>query len=186
MAKLVAQGKVRFLGLSEAAPDRIALPTRCIRSPRCRRNTRCVPGGSGGNPEDHDELGISFVAYSPLGRGFLTGAIKSSLTSTAVAPRIRGSRSRISTKTERWWQRLRRSGREVLHAVAGDSGLAVGAGTGRGRHSRHPPRRRLDENVGALAVRLSTQDVARIAAAVPAGAAAGTRYPAGGMAGVFI
>ena len=45
---------------------------------------------------------------------------------------------------------------------------------------------RLDENLGALKVSLSAEDVARIDAAVPAGAAAGTRYPAGGMAGVFI
>ena len=45
---------------------------------------------------------------------------------------------------------------------------------------------RLDENVGALNVSLSAEDVAWISAAVPAGAAAGTRYPAGGMAGVFI
>ncbi len=45
---------------------------------------------------------------------------------------------------------------------------------------------RLDENVGALKVKLSAADGARIAAAVPVGAVAGTRYPAGGMAGVFI
>mgnify|MGYP003338718187 CR=1 FL=1 len=45
---------------------------------------------------------------------------------------------------------------------------------------------RLDENLGALKVSLSTEDVARIDAAVPKGAAAGTRYPAGGMGGVFI
>jgi aryl-alcohol dehydrogenase-like predicted oxidoreductase len=45
---------------------------------------------------------------------------------------------------------------------------------------------RLDENVGALKVKLSAEDVARISAAVPVGAVAGTRYPAGGMAGVFI
>ena len=45
---------------------------------------------------------------------------------------------------------------------------------------------RLDENIGASNVTLSSDDVARISEAVPAGAAAGTRYPAGGMAGVFI
>jgi hypothetical protein len=44
----------------------------------------------------------------------------------------------------------------------------------------------LDENIGALNVRLTADDVGRISAAIPAGAAAGTRYPAGGMAGVFI
>jgi aryl-alcohol dehydrogenase-like predicted oxidoreductase len=50
--------------------------------------------------------------------------------------------------------------------------------------TRYP--RRLDENVGALRVRLTPAEVARIAEAVPAGAAAGTRYPAGGMKGVYI
>jgi aryl-alcohol dehydrogenase-like predicted oxidoreductase len=50
--------------------------------------------------------------------------------------------------------------------------------------TRYP--RRLDENVGALRVRLSPAEVARIAEEVPAGAAAGTRYPAGGMKGVYI
>jgi aryl-alcohol dehydrogenase-like predicted oxidoreductase len=50
--------------------------------------------------------------------------------------------------------------------------------------TRYPAR--LDENLGALKVQLSSDDVARISAAVPKGAAAGARYPAGGMAGVFI
>jgi aryl-alcohol dehydrogenase-like predicted oxidoreductase len=50
--------------------------------------------------------------------------------------------------------------------------------------TRYPAR--LDENLGALKVQLSPEDVARISAAVPKGAAAGTRYPAGGMASVFI
>ena len=78
MAKLVAQGKVRFLGLSEAAPDRIRRahavhPIAAVQTEfsllyrqeaeETRRTTV--------------ELGIGFVAYSPLGRGFLTGALKS-------------------------------------------------------------------------------------------------------------
>ena len=77
MARLVAQGKVRLLGLSEAAPERIrrahavhpiaAVQTEYsllyrLEAEETRKITR--------------ELGISFVAYSPLGRGFLTGAIK--------------------------------------------------------------------------------------------------------------
>ena len=50
--------------------------------------------------------------------------------------------------------------------------------------TRYP--RRLDENVGALRVKLTEDDVARISAAIPKGAAAGTRYPAGGMKGVYV
>ena len=79
MAELVRQGKVRYLGLSEAAPAtmrRARAP--CIRSPRSRRSTR----SGRRDPEDEilptcRELGIGFVAYSPLGRGFLTGRFQS-------------------------------------------------------------------------------------------------------------
>ena len=47
-------------------------------------------------------------------------------------------------------------------------------------------KQRLDENVGALRVTLTPDDVARISSAIPRGAAAGTRYPAGGMKGVYV
>ena len=75
MAELVKAGKVRYLGLSRGRPRRrSAARTPCIRSPRCRPSTR-----SGRRDLEDEilptcrELGIGFVAYSPLGRGFLTG-----------------------------------------------------------------------------------------------------------------
>ncbi len=74
---LIAEGKVRHFGMSEPGVRRCAAPMRCSRWPRCRTNIRC----GGAMPETNgildacDELGIGFVPYSPLGKGFLTGAI---------------------------------------------------------------------------------------------------------------
>jgi aryl-alcohol dehydrogenase-like predicted oxidoreductase len=188
MAKLVAQGKVRFLGMSEAAPDRIRRahavhPIAAVQTEysllyrqeaeETRRTTT--------------ELGISFVAYSPLGRGFLTGAIKSFAD-------VDGRRAAHPRFQEQNFDQNRALVAKI-EAVAAEKGctpsqvtlawlLAQGPDVVAIPGTRYAAR--LDENVGALQVNLSPEDVARISAAVPAGAAAGTRYPAGGMAGVFI
>ena len=73
-----SEGKVRYLGLSEASARRSAAPTPCTRSPRCRPSTRC--GRATSRPRSCrrcSELGIALVAYSPLGRGFLSGRFSS-------------------------------------------------------------------------------------------------------------
>ena len=188
MADLVRQGKVRFLGLSEAAPDRIRRahrehPIAAVQTEysllyraeaeETRKTTR--------------ELGIGFVAYSPLGRGFLTGAIRS----FADIDGRRAAHPRF--QEENFAQN--RALVEKIEAVAAQKGctpaqltlawlLAQGDDVVTIPGTRYPAR--LDENVGALRVSLTAAEVADIAAAVPVGAAAGTRYPAGGMAGVFI
>ena len=77
MAELVREGKVRALGLSEASAPPSAAPMPCIRSPPCRANIRC----GAASPKRKccavcRELGIGFVPYSPLGRGLLTGTIR--------------------------------------------------------------------------------------------------------------
>ena len=73
---LIEEGKVKHFGLSEARRRRSAAPTRCSRSRPSRASTRC----GGGDPEEEvlptlEELGIGFVPFSPLGKGFLTGTI---------------------------------------------------------------------------------------------------------------
>jgi aryl-alcohol dehydrogenase-like predicted oxidoreductase len=188
MAKLVAQGKVRFLGLSEAAPERIRRahavhPIAAVQTEYSllyreeAEETRTTT----------NELGISFVAYSPLGRGFLTGAIKSFAD-------VDGRRAAHPRFQEQNFDRNRALVAKI-EAVAAEKSctpsqvtlawlLAQGPDVVAIPGTRYAAR--LDENVGALDVELSPEDVARISAAVPAGAAAGTRYPAGGMAGVFI
>ena len=191
MAKLVQQGKVRFLGMSEAAPDRIRRahavhPIAAVQTEysllyreeaeETRKTTR--------------ELGISFVAYSPLGRGFLTGAIKTFADvdgRRAAHPRFqeqnfnqnRALAAKIEEIAEDKRLHLGRPAQVTLAWL-----LAQGPDVVAIPGTRYPVR--LDENIGALNVVLSPDDVARISAAVPTGAAAGTRYPAGGMAGVFI
>jgi aryl-alcohol dehydrogenase-like predicted oxidoreductase len=188
MADLVKQGKVRFLGMSEAAPDRIRRAHRVhpiaavqteysllyrAEAEETRKTTR--------------ELGIGFVAYSPLGRGFLTGAIRSFAD-------IDGRRAAHPRFQEQNFAQ-NRALVEKIEAVAAQKGctpaqltlawlLAQGDDVVTIPGTRYPAR--LDENVGALRVSLTAAEVADIAAAVPVGAAAGTRYPAGGMSGVFI
>ncbi len=188
MAKLVAQGKVRFLGLSEAAPDRIRKahavhPIAAVQTEysllyrdeaeETRRTTT--------------ELGIGFVAYAPLGRGFLTGTIQS----FADVDGRRAAHPRFQQQNFD----ANRALVAKIEAVAKDKGctpaqatlawlLAQGPDVVAIPGTRHAAR--LDENIGALHVDLTPQEVAHISAAVPAGAAAGTRYPTGGMAGVFI
>jgi aryl-alcohol dehydrogenase-like predicted oxidoreductase len=188
MAQLVKQGKVRFLGLSEAAPDRVRRahavhPIAAVQTEysllyraeaeETRQTTR--------------ELGIGFVAYSPLGRGFLTGAIQ-------TFADVDGRRAAHPRFQEENFARNRALVAKI-EAIAADKGctpsqvtlawlLAQGQDVVAIPGTRYS--NRLDENLGALRVQLTADDVARMTAAVPTGAAAGTRYPAGGMKGVFI
>ena len=188
MAQLVRQGKVRFLGMSEAAPNRIRRahavhPIAAVQTEYSllyreeAEETRKLT----------TELGISFVAYSPLGRGFLTGAIKSFADidgRRAAHPRFQeqnfDQNRALVAKIEAIAEEKSCTPAQVTLAWLLAQGPDVVAIPG----TRHAAR--LDENVGALNVKLSPDEVARISAAVPVGAAAGTRYPAGGMAGVFI
>jgi len=188
MAKLVSDGKVRFLGLSEARPDRIRRahavhPIAAVQTEysllyraeaeETRRTTR--------------ELGIGFVAYSPLGRGFLTGAIRSFEDvdgRRAAHPRFQkenfDQNRALVAKIEQIAIEKGCTPAQVTLAwllAQGDDVVAI-PGT---RYKT-----RLDENLGALDVALSNDDLQAMSSAVPVGAAAGTRYPAGGMAAVFL
>ena len=188
MATLVQQGKVRFLGMSEARPDRIRRahavhPIAAVQTEysllyrqeaeETRATTR--------------ELGIGFVAYAPLGRGFLTGAIQNFSDidgRRAVHPRFQEENFAAN-----------RALVARIEAMAAEKGctpaqltlawvLAQGPDVVAIPGTRYAPR--LDENVGALKVTLSAEDVARMSAAIPVGAVAGTRYPAGGMKTVYL
>ncbi|WP_338045178.1 aldo/keto reductase [Paracraurococcus ruber] len=186
MARLVEQGKVRFLGLSEAAPETIrrAHATHPIAAVQTEYSllyrqeaeaTRAVTRA----------LGIGFVAYSPLGRGFLTGAIQD-------FAQVDGRRAAHPRFQEANFAANRALVAQV-EAIAAGKGctpaqltlawlLAQGEDVVAIPGTRYLPR--IEENLGALGVTLTADDVARISAAVPAGAAAGTRYPAGAMKAV--
>jgi aryl-alcohol dehydrogenase-like predicted oxidoreductase len=187
MAELVEQGKVRYLGLSEAGAQTIrraqavhpitalqseySLFTRDVEDeilPTCR------------------ELGIGFVAYSPLGRGFLTGDIQKpedlapdDSRRTGYFPRFTGDNFERNIALAREVKRMaeEKGCTPAQLALAwllsrGDDVIPI-PGTRRRRH--------LDDNLGALDVRLSAEELDRLAAVVPPDAVAGERYNAGSM-----
>jgi aryl-alcohol dehydrogenase-like predicted oxidoreductase len=188
MAKLVQQGKVRHLGLSEAAPETIRRahkvhPISAVQTEYSllyreeAEETREVTRG----------LGISFVAYAPLGRGFLTGALQ-------TFADVDGRRAAHPRFQEANFARNRELVAKI-EAIAKEKGCTPSQVTLAWLLAQGPDvlaipgtryKARLDENVGALQVKLTPDDVARMSAAIPRGAAAGTRYPAGGMKGVYV
>jgi aryl-alcohol dehydrogenase-like predicted oxidoreductase len=181
MAVLVAEGKVRHLGLSEASPDTIrrAHAVHPISALQTEYSvwTR--------DPEDEvlptvRELGIGFVAYSPLGRGFLSGRIQS--VDDLDPDDFRRSNPRFQgdhfAKNLELVERVREIAEEKEATSAqlalawvlrqGDD-IAPIPGTKRVRY--------LEENAGAAELELTEDDLARIEAAFPKGATSGDRYP---------
>jgi aryl-alcohol dehydrogenase-like predicted oxidoreductase len=181
MAKLVSAGKVRYLGLSEAGPETIRRahavhPITALQS-EYSLWTR--------EPEDEvmplcRELGIGFVPYSPLGRGFLTGQIKrfEDLPEDdyrRTAPRFQGGNFQRNLDLV---QRVAEMAREKHCAPAQ---LALAWVLAQGEQIVPIPgtkrRKYLQENVGALEISLTNEDLARINELSPQGAASGSRYP---------
>ncbi|NYZ61217.1 aldo/keto reductase [Luteimonas deserti] len=187
MARLVEQGKVRHLGLSEASADtlRRACAVHPITALQSEYSLWSRDPETTGTLAACRELGMGFVAYSPLGRGFLTGTIRTPDDFDAddvrrQAPRFQG---------ENFDRNLALV--EQVQAIAQDYGvtpaqLALAWVLARGEDVVPIPGTRrlgfLDENIAALAIHLTDDDLARIDAIFPPDAAAGTRYPAGGMA----
>jgi aryl-alcohol dehydrogenase-like predicted oxidoreductase len=181
MSRLVEQGKVRFLALSEAGPQTIARahavhPITAIETeyslwsrdveqgvlPKCR------------------ELGIGFMAYAPLGRGFLTATIK---TLDALLPK---DRRRDHPRFDPANIERNRALLEPLERIAAakkatPAQVALAWLLAQGQDIVPIPgtkrRRYLEENCGAAAVALNAADLAMLTAAFEPGAAAGTRYP---------
>ncbi len=190
MARLVEQGKVRHLGLSEAAPATLRRahavhPLSAVQSeysllyrnpaeetlPTCR------------------ELGISYVAYAPLGRGFLTGRVQSPADlpeddRRRQHPRFQGPHFEHNRTLVRRIEEIAR-GKGVTPArlvlawlLAQGEDIVPIPGTKRQAH--------LEENLGALDVQLGADDLRRIDEALPPGAAAGLRYPEAQMKAVYL
>lgn len=192
MADLVAQGKVRYLGLSEAAPATIrraaavhpitALQTEYSlwsRDPEGELFATCR------------ELGVGFVAYSPLGRGFLSGAYKSPDDFAPddfrrISPRFTGENFQknldLVSRLEAWAAQKGCTTSQLALAWVNAQGKKFGVdmvtipGTKRIRY--------LEENVGALDIALSDAELAELEAISPHEAVAGTRYPEALMARV--
>ena len=190
MKTLVEQGKVRAIGLCEAAASTVRRahavhPLSALQSeysllyraeaeavlPTCR------------------ELGISFVAYAPLGRSMLTGTIKT------IADIPDGDRRRDMPRFQDANFSHNRGLVERLEHMAHEKGCTVGQLVLAWLLAQGPDivpipgtkrTARLEENIGAASVKLSADDVKKIGAAAPVGAAAGLRYPEPQMKGVNI
>ena len=185
MARLVEQGKTKYLGLSEAGPETV-------------RRAHAVHPISALQTEyslwsrdaEEDllplcaELGIGYVAYSPLGRGIFTGEITGadSLADSDRRrdhPRFQGENLENNIK-------LVQPVLDLAEAKGFTSSqIAIAWLLARGEQIVPIPGTRridhLDSNAAAVDIDLTPEDMAILEAAVPTGAAAGTRYPAGGM-----
>jgi aryl-alcohol dehydrogenase-like predicted oxidoreductase len=183
MAELVAQGKVRRLGLSEAAPETIrrAHAVHPITALQTEYSLWTRDPEHDGVLAAVRELGIGFVAYSPLGRGFLTGRIRSIEDLPEGDSRRAGRFPRFAA--ENFQRNLDLV--ERVEQIAAEKGVAPGQlalawvlaqgddivpipGTKR--------RSYLEENAAAADVRLTADDLARIEEVAPAGTVAGDRY----------
>ncbi|NVZ13403.1 MULTISPECIES: aldo/keto reductase [unclassified Pseudomonas] len=182
MAELVKQGKVRYLGLSEASAATLerahkvhpisALQSEYSLWSRDQEDNGCLAACQ--------RLGIAFVPYSPLGRGFLTGALKSPDDFAAddyrrFSPRFQG---------ENFAKNLLLV--DQVQALAADKGVTAGQLAlawvlAQGDYLIPIPgtkqRKYLEENVAALEVKLSPTELAALEAIFPANATAGLRYP---------
>jgi aryl-alcohol dehydrogenase-like predicted oxidoreductase len=185
MSDLVREGKVRYIGLSEAsvATIRRAHKVHPISAVQTEYSlwTR--------DPEDGlldslRTLGIGFVAYSPLGRGFLTGQIKRVEDLAAddfrrQSPRFQGANFQQNLELVAKVEEIAKEHKCTPAQLALAWVLAQGDDIVPIPGTRHP--KRVEENVGALNIVLSENDLRRIDLAAPKGAAAGERYAEGGM-----
>jgi aryl-alcohol dehydrogenase-like predicted oxidoreductase len=190
MKRCIEQGKVRFLGLSEAAPETVRRAHR-VHPISALQSEYSLLYREQAEPTlpTLRELGISFVAYSPLGRSMLTGQIQKPQDipegdRRLAHPRFQGDNLVQNIALVKKLEALAREkgctpGQLVLAWLLAQ-GKEVVAIPGTKRIDR------LQENLGALKVQLSAEDVRRIGEAVPVGAAGGTRYPEAMMKSVHI
>ena len=190
MARLIEQGKVRYLGLCEAKPATIrrAHATHPITAVQTEYSLLYRTEAEETLVVTRD-LGISFVAYAPLGRGLLTGTVHG----PGDVPE--GDRRRAHPRFQdanlvKNVELVRR-----VEAVAREKGCTPGQLVLAWLLAQGPDvvpipgtkrRSRLEENLGALDVALGGDDVKQLADAVPAGAAAGPRYPEPQMKAVYL
>ena len=188
MAQLVKEGKVRYLGLSEAGAQTIRRAHKV--HPISALQTEYSLWTR--DPEDEilpvcRELGIGFVAYSPLGRGFLTGRFQK----PDDLPQDDYRRSSPRFQGENFQRNLKLL--DLIRQLASNknctpSQLALAWVLARGENIVPIPgtkrRNYLEENVGATKIQLTPEDLARVDEIAPVGVAAGPRYPEQGMQAV--
>src|SRR5207237_9027020 len=185
MARLKDEGKIRFLGLSEAAPRtiRAAHATSPITAVQTELSLWSRDAEADVLPTVR-ELGIGYVAYSPLGRGFLSGRFKS----PADLPEDDFRRNHPRFQGENFQRNLQLVARVQEMArekKCTPSQLAIAWVSAQGKDIVPIPgtkhRKYLEENAAASEVKLSAEDLRRLDRALPRGATAGDRYAPQGM-----
>jgi aryl-alcohol dehydrogenase-like predicted oxidoreductase len=190
MGRLVEQGKVRFLGLCEARPERIrrAHATHPLAAVQSEFSLLYRQEATETRELTRD-LGIAFVAYAPLGRSLLTGDVPdlrnlSEGDTRARHPRFMGDNFAKNRELVQQVQAIA----EEKNCTPAQLVLAWLLAQGPDVIPIPGTKRieRLEENLGASRIELSPAEIDRISTAIPLGAAAGTRYPEGGMRSVYI
>ncbi|PYM57989.1 MAG: aldo/keto reductase [Candidatus Rokuibacteriota bacterium] len=190
MSRLVERGKVRFLGLSEAAPETVRRaqavhPISAVQS----EYSLLYRQPAEDTIATCRELGISFIAYSPIGRGLLSARIKQAGDMPEDDRRRQHPRFQEGN-LEHNLGLVRRIEEIAREKGATPSQLALAWLLAQGEDVFPIPgtkrRSYLEENVEALSINLTKEDLARINEAMPPGAAAGSRYPEAQMKGVNI
>ena len=181
MAQLVREGKIRHIGLSEAAPQTLRRAMKVHRISALQTEYSLWSR----EPEEEilaacRELGIGFVAYSPLGRGFLTGQFRKAEDFPEDdyrrhSPRFQGQNFEKNLDLVRGIEDIARekgchpSQVALAWILAQDKNIVPIPGT---KHRQY-----LEDNVAAVEIKLTSDDLRRIEQIFPAGAAAGQRYP---------
>jgi len=186
MAKLVAQGKVRALGLSEAGPNTIRRghavhPIAAVQN----EFSLLYRADAEETLQTTRELNIAFVAYSPLGRGLLTGKVEMTESDGRRRhPRFSAENFNRNVALAHRIDDLARTRKCTPGQLALAWLLAQGDDIVPIPGTKH--KARLIENIGALDVALTAGELAQISAAIPIGAAAGLRYPEAQMQSLYL
>ena len=190
MKRLMEQGKVRAIGLSEARPETIRRAHKVHPLAAVQNEYSLLYRSEGEETlSTTRELGISLVAYAPLGRSMLTGSVhgKSDLPEgdrRLQHPRFQGDNLdknvKLVSRLESIAHEKQCTPAQLVLAwlLAQGKDIVPIPGTKR--------KQRVDENLDSLKIELTRDDLTRISAAAPVGAGAGTRYPADGMKRVYL
>ena len=189
MSRLIEQGKVRAIGLCEANPATIRRahavhPLTAVQT----EYSLLYRQEAEETLKTTRELGISFVAYSPLGRSLLTASVRSAdevandrrKDHPRFAPENLQRNNELVAIVEQAAQRKGCTPGQLALAWLLAQGEDIVAIPGTKQSTR------VDDNLRSLRVQLNAEEVAELSRAIPPGAAAGLRYPAGGMKGVFL